>query len=241
VDLKQNAPGQLPNLRVRHSFKEDEYEGGISVSSVAVTAEAARSLLGALQTDWRYDYVFPTFGLSDREPEMLDDVPALFTLTPLLDEAVGGDERGVERHDMAARSVYTCYPTLSAHFVSHGGLTAGKDGQYYLDPDGQRAVEYEVWDDSLPGERNNRSAEAHSSGHRIWVRQNLLLSYLAATGQVLLTHATLARNVSPREYSQKQRISDPGTRRLALLYSDGRFETVAGPCTPQPTDNSGVG
>ena len=228
-------------LHGRHSFQEDEYEGSVSVSSVAVAAEAGRSLLGALQAAWRYDYVFPTFGLSDREPEMLDGIPALFTLTPLLDEEMGGDERGLERHDMAARSVYTCYPTLSAHFVSHGGLTAGKDGQYYLDPDGQRAVEYEFWDDSLHGERSNRSAEAHSFGHRIWVRQDLLLHYLAAAGQVLLTHATLARNVSPREYSQKQRISDPGTRRLALLHPNGHFETVAGPCTPQPADNPGAG
>jgi hypothetical protein len=228
-------------LHGRHSFKEDEHAGGVSVSSVPVATEAAKSLLWALQTAWQYDYVFPTFGLSDREPEMLDGIPALFTLIPLLTEEAGGDERGLERHDMAARNTRASYPALSTHFIDHCILTADKDGQHYFDSDGRPAVEYDVWDDNPQGERGTHSDEAHSAGHCIWVREDLLLSYLASTGQVLLVHATLARNVSPRKYSQKQRIDDIGTRRLALLYSNGSFETVAGPCTPQQANNSGAG
>lgn len=228
-------------LHGRHRFTEEEHAGTVSVSSVAVAAEGAPSLLGALQAARRHDYAFPTFGLSDREPEQADDLPALFALTPLLDEEASGDERGLEQHDLAARGVYNSYPSLSRPFMAHCGLRAVKNGQQYLDSEARLAVEYEVWDDYPLAGRGRRSDEEHSAGHRIWVRQDLLQDFLAATGQLLLVHATLSRNVSPREYSQTQRINDAGTRRLALFHPNGRFETVAGPGTPCPPDKAGAG
>ncbi|AHM61617.1 hypothetical protein D770_16815 [Flammeovirgaceae bacterium 311] len=225
-------------LHGHHKFGAGEPYGDVYVSSVQVAPEASLSLLWALQPVKSNDYAFPTFGLADSDDELPDELPTNFSILPLLKEKPKNYGEGLEKHDTAAHGVHSTYPLLSDDFVARCSLTVAKDGKEYYDTEGSLAAECEVWDDDLGDKHSAYNREAYSTGHRIWMRYDILQRYITLTGKKILFQVTLSRNNSTNSYSQQKRKYDLGKRRLALLHQDGTFETVAGKCSPWPTHSS---
>lgn len=216
-----------------YKFGKDSQYGDVYVSSVQVAPEAAHSLLWALHSAKKADQSFPTFGLSDREENLSDEeeLPSLFNLIPVLEKDDDSHEKGIERHDSSARDIHPAYPSLSQDLITRCNLTVLNGGRQYQNEAGTLVAECEAWDDDLRDNRSSHNYEAHSSGFRLWVRQDTLLAYLALTGQILLMQATLSRNAETRSSTKRENSYDLGKRRLVLLHIDGTLETVAGHCS----------
>lgn len=221
-----------------YSFGKDEKYGDVYLSSVQVSPEASYSLLYALQSVKSNDYSFPTFGLSDSDPDLPEGIPSTFTLFPLIKEEENEYQKGLEQHDESSRGVHTTYPLLNEDIITRCSLTVGDSGKKYYDTDGLLAAEYEIWDDDLRDNHRSYDRQAYSSGFRLWMKWDVLQHYLTLTGRNILFQVTLSRNYSSSSYSNKERSYDLGKRRLALLRQDGTFETVAGNCSPWPAHSS---
>lgn len=224
-----------------HNLGKDEMRGNVYVSSVAVHPEGAHALLWALHPVKRNDYSFPTFGLGYSDDDQVPkDLPHPFALVPIIAKEAEVHENGLERHDTAARNTHASYPGLSQNFIATCGLTASRTGKQYTNGAGEVVADCEVWDDDLRDKHRAYNSDAFSSGFRIWIRQDVLLSYLSATDQFLLLQVTLSRNTENRNHDEQRNAYDLGKRRLALLHPTGIFETVAGHCALGTVDSKGT-
>jgi hypothetical protein len=195
--------------------------GGTDIVSALVSPETARSLMRAMQSTKRHNYSLPVIGWSVQSEDGIDE-PA-FQLLPLLRQHHIREETA-DHDDPLARGTGASFETFDDGVLDALKLSPDKGYRGYYSLDGTLAAKREIWSDDI--HTQERISEPYSYGHRLWIRLDLLLSYLRECNLDLIVEVVLSRN-STRNYEDRGKY-DIGRHAIYLLRQDGTIETVAG-------------
>lgn len=189
----------------------------VRVNSCLVTPGTAAALQRACQSNPDY-YTNPMpTGWHD---EVFDDTG--FTIQPWV--GYGGSEDALDTFDpfIFGRGLQIAAPLDAT--VSALGLV--QDGPVWRDASGRVAFRLEAWADKPPG--REESHEPYSTGTRLWVRLDTLLSYLNDVGFDLLIEAGVQHHDRrDRSYgTSSDRTRDDGHAVYTLVRRDGTFRSV---------------